>query len=118
MREGETNSKTLPEVSKWFWVNLAFRSKLSTYSGCKFNNILEEQNTPHINLSDHNENDIDVTIKVKLKDVLGWSQIRVAGRPFLECIKKNKLNILTLKDPAAVRRFFVHDGDYTAEKKI
>lgn len=229
--EQETFARTLGDLLSRS--GLQVKILVSTYSGCKFYDILEDQNTPHITLSDHNKSDIELTVKAKLKDLPGWSdaerseaheailaktgpnfkyavqvaipfleqpwqrplsnrlkqlpgdldetysqalgqmaanyrallqtsvnwallangpvtvtevmdahigtylaegqqdedieffeesplhrdQIRLAGGPFLECIKKGKQSILKLKDPAAVRRFFIHAADDISEKQ-
>lgn len=40
-------------------------------------------------------------------------QIRTAGGPFLDCHVTNEQSVLKLKDPASVRRFFLHENEVT-----
>lgn len=44
-------------------------------------------------------------------------QIRAAGGPFLDCQRTESHSLVKLKDPAAVRRYFLHADEQTVAEK-
>ncbi|KAH6690215.1 hypothetical protein BKA61DRAFT_286666 [Leptodontidium sp. MPI-SDFR-AT-0119] len=45
-------------------------------------------------------------------------QIRAAGGPFLDCQRTETQSLVKLKDPAAVRRFFIHTNEEKITEKV
>jgi hypothetical protein len=50
------------------------------------------------------------------ESALHREQIRTAGGPFLDCQRTDNQSIVKLKDPAAARRFFLHETDPIEEE--
>ncbi|KAH7400088.1 hypothetical protein BKA64DRAFT_707768 [Cadophora sp. MPI-SDFR-AT-0126] len=46
---------------------------VSAFSGCKFYNTLEKNNTPNLILGEHNREDIEYATRSKLRTMPGWS---------------------------------------------
>ena len=53
--------------------NLQTKFLVSCSRDCKFYDLLEKNETPHVTLSEYNRGDIELTINAKLRNLPGWS---------------------------------------------